>query len=73
VDYQVRSQREPVRTDKDGRFQVEDVWPDVKFQLILVKGRTYLRTERPGGGLYQVKSGEMLDLGAIQTTPAGTK
>jgi RNA polymerase sigma factor (sigma-70 family) len=61
-------QAELPRTDKDGRFRVDGLVPEVKFSLGLHKGRTYYIGE-PRIGLRQVESGKTLDLGDVRVKP----
>jgi RNA polymerase sigma factor (sigma-70 family) len=61
-------QGELPRTDKDGRFRLDGLIPDVKFSLGLHKGRTYFVGE-PRIGLRQVESGKTLDLGDVRVKP----
>jgi RNA polymerase sigma factor (sigma-70 family) len=69
--YRVLHQRRPpIRTDKDGRFRLEGIMPDVQFMLHFSQGRTFFGGEPPIG-VRQVKPGETLDLGAIRVKPAG--
>jgi hypothetical protein len=63
-------QREPVRTDKEGRFRWEGVVPNQKFYLGLRDGRMYLDSE-PRRHPKQVEPGATLDLGDVRTTPVG--
>jgi RNA polymerase sigma factor (sigma-70 family) len=65
---QLAQLRPRVRTDKDGRFRVEGIVPDVKFTLGITQGRTFFVGE-PRIGSRQVKSGETLDLGEIRVKP----
>lgn len=58
----------PVRTDKDGRFRIEGVVPNLKFWLNLRRERIFFVGE-PRIGVRQVKPGETLDLGAMQVKP----
>jgi hypothetical protein len=58
----------PIRTDKDGRFRLENVIPGLKFGIWIRNGRTELVGE-PRIGVKKVKSGETLDLGDIRTKP----
>ncbi|HMF14394.1 MAG TPA: carboxypeptidase-like regulatory domain-containing protein, partial [Gemmataceae bacterium] len=59
------AQREPVKTDKDGRFRLEGVLPRLIFQLSLHQGRTYF-TGDPKIGTKQVGPGKTLDLGDVR-------
>ncbi|HEY7326460.1 MAG TPA: sigma-70 family RNA polymerase sigma factor [Gemmataceae bacterium] len=69
--YRHLNQRRPqIRTDKDGRFRIDGIVPDVKFMLSISQGRTFLVGE-PRIGLRQVKPGQTLDLGAIRVKPGG--
>jgi protocatechuate 3,4-dioxygenase beta subunit len=65
---QLDQKRKPIRTDKDGRFRIEGIVPEVKFQLNIYQGRTFLVGE-PRIGARQVKSGATLDLGDVRTKP----
>jgi len=60
----------PVRTDKDGRFHIEGVVPNLKFWMNLRRERTFFVGE-PRIGVRQVKPGEALDLGAVSVKPGG--
>lgn len=60
----------PVRTDKDGRFRIESVVPNLKFWLNLRRERTYFVGE-PRIGTRQVKPAETLDLGDLRIKPGG--
>jgi hypothetical protein len=62
-------QREPVRTDPDGRFRLDGIVPDEKFALSLQKGSTSL-VGKPRIGTKDVKSGATLDLGPVTVEPA---
>lgn len=64
----MRQQRQPMHTDKDGRFRLEGLVPEVKFSLGLRKGRTSFVGE-PRIGLRQVESGKTLDLGEVRVKP----
>ena len=64
LERQLNQGHEAVRTDKDGRFRLEGVIPDLKFGLSLVKGRTYFVGE-PRIGQRQVVSGKELGLGTL--------
>jgi hypothetical protein len=61
--------REAVHTDKNGRFRIEGIVPEVKFMLNVYQGRTFLVGE-PRIGARQVKPGETLDLGDRRVKPA---
>jgi RNA polymerase sigma factor (sigma-70 family) len=65
---QLAQRRPPIRTDKDGRFRLEAVVPDVQFMLNIYQGRTYFVGE-PRIGVRQVKPGQTLDLGAVHVKP----
>ncbi len=68
----LQQRRPPFRTDKDGRFRVEGIVPDVKFMLgIYQQDRILLAGGEPPVGVRQVKPGETLDLGTIHVKPAG--
>ena len=58
-----------VQTDKEGRFRLEGLVPDVKFGLGVYRGKTFLVGE-PRIGLLEVKSAATLDLGDVRTRPA---
>jgi RNA polymerase sigma factor (sigma-70 family) len=60
----LNAQKEPVKTDKDGRFRLDGVMPKLIFQLGLRKGRTYY-TGEPKIGSKQVGAGKTLDLGDV--------
>jgi RNA polymerase sigma factor (sigma-70 family) len=61
--------RQGVRTDKDGRFRVGGIVPEVKFTLGITQGRTFFIGEPPIGAR-QVKPGATLDLGDVRVKPA---
>jgi uncharacterized GH25 family protein len=65
---QLSQHRSPIRTDKNGRFRVKGIVPNLKFLLRIYHGRTFLVGE-PRIGLKEVKPGETLDLGDIRTKP----
>ncbi len=65
---QLAQRRPPIRTDKDGRFRLEGIVPNVQFMLSIYQGRTFLVGE-PRIGTKQVKPGETLDLGTIRVKP----
>ncbi len=60
---------EPVRTDRDGRFRLEAVVPDLPFGLAIHWGHTYLASE-PRIGTIRVGPGKTLDLGDRRVKPA---
>jgi RNA polymerase sigma factor (sigma-70 family) len=67
--YRQLSQRQKaIHTDKDGRFRIDGIVPEVKFNLNIYQGRTFLVGE-PRIGVRQVKSGATLDLGDVRTKP----
>jgi RNA polymerase sigma factor (sigma-70 family) len=66
----LRPQREPIRTDKDGRFRLDGVVPEVKFSLSLRQGPTFL-VGKPRIGVKNVQTGQTLDLGDRRTEPQG--
>jgi hypothetical protein len=65
---QLDQRRKVIRTDKDGRFKIEGIVPDVKFSLNITQGRTFLVGE-PRIGVRQVKPGATLDLGEVRVKP----
>lgn len=65
---QLSPRSELPQTDKEGRFRVDGLVPDVQFSLNLHKGRTYYIGE-PRIGLRQVESGKTLDLGEVRIKP----
>jgi hypothetical protein len=65
---QLRQRQAAIHTDKDGRFRIEGIVPEVKFPLGIVRGRTFFVGE-PRIGARQVKPGETLDLGAVRVKP----
>lgn len=60
--------RKIIHTDKDGRFRIEGIVPEVKFQLSIQRGRTFLVGE-PRIGIRQVKPGETINLGDVRVKP----
>ena len=66
--YRVAQYQPTSRTDKDGRFRLEDIVPEMKFTLGIVRGRTSFAGE-PHIGVRQVKPGETLDLGDLRVKP----
>jgi RNA polymerase sigma factor (sigma-70 family) len=63
------AQREPVKSDKDGRFRLDGIMPKLMFQLGLRQGRTYYVGE-PKIGDRNVGAGKTLDLGDVHVKPA---
>jgi RNA polymerase sigma factor (sigma-70 family) len=61
--------RPTARTDKDGRFRLENAIPGLKFGVSLRRGRSFLVGE-PRIGLRQVKAGETLNLGDVRVKPS---
>jgi RNA polymerase sigma factor (sigma-70 family) len=60
---------EPVRTDRDGRFRLESVVPDLPFGLAMHQGHTFLAGE-PRIGTIRVGPGKTLDLGDRHVKPS---
>ncbi len=67
---QLQQRRPTIRTDKEGRFRLEGIVPDVKFMLSISQGRTSLVGE-PRIGVRQVKAGQTLNLGDVRVKPGG--
>jgi RNA polymerase sigma factor (sigma-70 family) len=68
LERQLNQGQEVIRTDRDGRFRLEGVIPDLKFSLGLAKGRTYFLGE-PRIGQRLVAPGKELDLGNLRVKP----
>lgn len=67
--YRRLRQRQPmIRTDKDGRFRIDGIVPEVKFTVGITLGRTFFVGE-PRIGARQVKSGETFNLGDVRVKP----
>jgi hypothetical protein len=66
---QLRLRQQPIRTDKEGRFRIEGIVPQVKFTLSITKGRTFFVGEARIG-VKEVKPGETLELGDLRVKPA---
>jgi predicted alpha/beta-hydrolase family hydrolase len=62
------SKGEPVRTDKDGRFRLGGLVPDMKLGFQIYRGKTFLVSE-PRVGPLQVGPGKTQDLGDFRTRP----
>ncbi len=58
----------PIQTDADGRFRIENIFPGLRFNLVIRKGRGFLSTDEP----YRVLTLEAgtKDLGNIIARPA---
>jgi hypothetical protein len=67
----LKPQRGQVPTDADGRFRLDGVITDLKFDLGFGKGSIHLGTleGKPWFSPHQVKSGQTLDLGELRTKP----
>jgi RNA polymerase sigma factor (sigma-70 family) len=65
---QIGQRQKAIRTDKDGRFRIAGLVPEVKFTVNITQGRTFLVGE-PRIGVRQVKSGQTLDLGEVRVKP----
>jgi len=65
---QLGQRQKMIHTDKDGRFRIEGVVPEVKFQLNIYRERTFLVGE-PRIGVRQVKAGGTLNLGDVRVKP----
>jgi hypothetical protein len=59
----------PVHTDKDGRFRITGVVPDLRFRLNLRKELTFFVGE-PRIDVKRIRPGETLDLGNVPVKPA---
>jgi hypothetical protein len=64
----VAQQGEPVRTDKDGRFRLGGLIPDMKLGFQIYQGKTFLVSE-PRVGPLLVGPGKTRDLGDFRTRP----
>jgi RNA polymerase sigma factor (sigma-70 family) len=57
-------------TDANGAFALDDVIPELKFQLSIGRGkRRFERITKPAETTIQVKPGETLDLGDVRVKP----
>ena len=58
---------QPIQTDADGRFRIENIFPGVRFNLVIRKGRGFLSTDEQ----YQTLTPEAgtRDLGNITARP----
>jgi RNA polymerase sigma factor (sigma-70 family) len=54
-----------IRTDKDGKFRIEDLAPGLKYRFVLSKGKYALTPDGPTGSGVIVKEGETKDLGDV--------
>lgn len=66
--YRVAQHQPTARTDKDGRFRLEGIVPELRFRLGIVRGRTFFLGEPPIGDK-QLKRAETLDLGEVRVKP----
>ena len=69
VDVTVGSFPRGVRTDKDGKFRVEGLAPDLTYRLALFRGMYLLMPEGEVGKGATVKAGETKDLGEVKIKP----
>ena len=65
---QLAQKQGSVQTDKEGRFVLKGVIPDLKFGLSIRQGKAFLAGE-PRIGLKEVGSGKTLELGDVRTRP----
>jgi RNA polymerase sigma factor (sigma-70 family) len=56
-------------SDKDGKFRIENLAPDLKYRLRLQKGMYALIPDGPAGSGVTVKEGETRDLGDVIVKP----
>jgi len=68
--YRLAQHKPKARTDKDGRFRLEGIAPDVKFHLGYVDGVGTAYVSDPRLGDKQLKPGETLDVGDLRVEPA---
>ena len=61
--YRFAHPSEPVVTDKDGRFTLSGVIPEMKFSLGIRKGQKFYAGKPRIGLLRELKPGETFDLG----------
>ncbi len=54
-----------LRTDKDGKFRIENLAAGLKYRLVLHKGMDALLPDGPAGTGVTVKAGETKDLGEV--------
>lgn len=54
-----------IRTDKEGKFRIENLAPGLKYRLVLNKGMYALSPDGPAGTGITVKEGETKDLGDV--------
>jgi protocatechuate 3,4-dioxygenase beta subunit len=65
----VQRQRPSIRTDADGRFQLEGMVPGVTFAVQRIRKGNAALAPKPETGLKEVGSGATLDLGDIRVEP----
>jgi hypothetical protein len=58
-----------IRTDKDGKFRIEDLAPGLKYRFALFKGSYLLMPDGPAGKGVTVEAGETKDLGDVTVKP----
>lgn len=58
------------KTDGDGRFRVENVFPDERLELAFIKGGKFFRAPGITDKKRQLKPGEQLKLGELKTKEA---
>ncbi len=54
-----------LRTDKDGKFRIENLAPGLKYRIALFKGNALLTPDGPAGTGVTVQAGETKDLGEV--------
>jgi RNA polymerase sigma factor (sigma-70 family) len=67
LDRFLQQQRQPARTDKDGRFTLVGVVPGVKFDINHVRKGNAMLIPKPRMSQKEVASGATLDLGDVRT------
>ncbi len=69
VDGPLRVQQERDVTDRDGRFRLETIFPNVAFRMVAPRvQKTYLEVDPPVANK-KVSPGQTLDLGDLRTKP----